>query len=237
MPWLADVEGVLEVWYAGQKMGPAIASLLWGDVNPMDSLARQVAASGIKHVHGDVVADASAFDNRLVPEGWQTRYLGAAYAAGLAVGFPVWVQRAADFAGYLRVGDVVLHGAHLYLDAPPGINTWPPFFGLLCVPLSLLARASTANEVFDGLSSRFNQLNDIDALMRELAPVREDARAARVLLAQLRTELAQMPPYDVEGAPPQYAARRDRRSVRTPHRTCARGPSARRRAACRSREP
>ena len=63
-------------------------------------------------------------------------------ATGLAVGFPVWVQRAADFAGYVRVGDVVLDGAHLYLDAPPGVNTWPPFFGLLCVPLSLLARAS-----------------------------------------------------------------------------------------------
>ena len=60
---------------------PSLSPRLWGDVNPMDSLARQVAASGIKHVHGDVVADASAFDNRLVPEGWQTRYLGAAYAA------------------------------------------------------------------------------------------------------------------------------------------------------------
>ena len=27
-----DVEGVLEVWYAGEEMGPAIAALLWGDV-------------------------------------------------------------------------------------------------------------------------------------------------------------------------------------------------------------
>lgn len=77
--------------------------------------------------------------SRLIPEArWGVAFL----AAGLAVGFPVWVQRAADFAGYVRVGDVVLDGAHLYLDAPPGVNTWPPFFGLLCVPLSLLARAS-----------------------------------------------------------------------------------------------
>ena len=60
---------------------PSLSPRLWGDVNPMDSLARLVAASGIKHVHGDVVADASAFDNQLVPDGWQTRYLGAAYAA------------------------------------------------------------------------------------------------------------------------------------------------------------
>jgi hypothetical protein len=76
------------------------------------------------------------------PRRLEGRWGLALLATGLAVGFPVWVQRAADFAGYLRVGDVVLDGAHLYLDAPPGINTWPPFFGLLCVPLSLLARAS-----------------------------------------------------------------------------------------------
>jgi hypothetical protein len=82
--------------------------------------------------------------SRLIPRPGRTegRWGLALLAAGLAVGFPIWVQRAADFAGYLRVGDVVLDGAHLYLDAPPGINTWPPFFSLLCVPLALLARAS-----------------------------------------------------------------------------------------------
>jgi len=48
---------------------------------PMERLARQVAASGIRRVTGDVVADAGAFENRLVPEGWQPYYLGAAYAA------------------------------------------------------------------------------------------------------------------------------------------------------------
>jgi beta-glucosidase len=33
MPWLGQVKGVAEVWYAGQEMGNAIAALLWGDVN------------------------------------------------------------------------------------------------------------------------------------------------------------------------------------------------------------
>ena len=45
MPWLADVEGVLEVWYAGEEMGPAIAALLWGDVNPSGKLTHTFPAS------------------------------------------------------------------------------------------------------------------------------------------------------------------------------------------------
>lgn len=48
---------------------------------PMQALAKRVAAAGIKRVTGSVIGDASAFDNALVPEGWLTRYLGAAYAA------------------------------------------------------------------------------------------------------------------------------------------------------------
>ena len=38
-------------------------------------------AAGIKRVTGDLVYDASAFDDRRIPEGWKTTYLGAAYAA------------------------------------------------------------------------------------------------------------------------------------------------------------
>ena len=45
MPWLADVEGVLEVWYAGQEMGPAIAALLWGDANPSGKLTHSFPES------------------------------------------------------------------------------------------------------------------------------------------------------------------------------------------------
>ena len=34
MPWLGKVKGVLEVWYAGEQMGPAVTNLLSGAVNP-----------------------------------------------------------------------------------------------------------------------------------------------------------------------------------------------------------
>ncbi|MBB2940736.1 beta-glucosidase [Actinoplanes lutulentus] len=33
MPWLDQVRGVVEAWYPGEQQGPAIARLLWGDVN------------------------------------------------------------------------------------------------------------------------------------------------------------------------------------------------------------
>ena len=60
---------------------PSLSPRFWGTTNPMDSLARLIVASGVHHIHGDIVGDASAFDPQLVPEGWQSRYLGAAYAA------------------------------------------------------------------------------------------------------------------------------------------------------------
>ena len=50
-------------------------------VQPLDSIADQVARMGIKHVRGDIIGDASAFDSERVPAGWRTRYLQASYAA------------------------------------------------------------------------------------------------------------------------------------------------------------
>jgi D-alanyl-D-alanine carboxypeptidase/D-alanyl-D-alanine-endopeptidase (penicillin-binding protein 4) len=48
---------------------------------PMASLARMVAGSGIKRVTGDLIADASAFESKRVPDGWLARYLESGYAA------------------------------------------------------------------------------------------------------------------------------------------------------------
>ena len=62
---------------------PALASRYVRDgvSAPMDRLAELVAAAGIKRVRGSLIADASAFDAQRIPEGWQSRYLAASYAA------------------------------------------------------------------------------------------------------------------------------------------------------------
>jgi len=70
------------------------------------------------------------------------RWLLRGLLAFALIGGLVWVRRAGDFAGYLLVGDLVLAGRDIYLDAPRGVNTWPPFFSLVCVPLALLATPS-----------------------------------------------------------------------------------------------
>ena len=38
MPWLADVAAVLEMWYPGQRGGPATSGILLGEVNPSGKL-------------------------------------------------------------------------------------------------------------------------------------------------------------------------------------------------------
>lgn len=77
-----DADGTLQGNLYLRGVGdPSLTTRFWHDESPMDVLAKQVVAAGIKHVHGDVVGDATAFDDQLVPEGWKTSYLGSAYAA------------------------------------------------------------------------------------------------------------------------------------------------------------
>lgn len=62
------------------SLSPRYAS--WNDgVSPMDAIANLVWNAGVRRITGDVVGDASAFEDRRVPEGWRTRYLQAGYAA------------------------------------------------------------------------------------------------------------------------------------------------------------
>jgi len=48
---------------------------------PLDALADRIVTSGVRHVRGDIVGDATAFDDQRVPAGWRRRYLQASYAA------------------------------------------------------------------------------------------------------------------------------------------------------------
>ncbi len=61
---------------------PSMSARFYKDPNlPMASLAQSVAASGVKTVTGDLVYDATAFDDQLVPDGWKAKNLGASYSA------------------------------------------------------------------------------------------------------------------------------------------------------------
>jgi D-alanyl-D-alanine carboxypeptidase/D-alanyl-D-alanine-endopeptidase (penicillin-binding protein 4) len=60
---------------------PSLSPRFWHQDEPMDVLAKEIATAGIKHITGDIVGDATAFDDQLIPDGWKTSYLGAAYAA------------------------------------------------------------------------------------------------------------------------------------------------------------
>src|SRR5207253_4963779 len=52
-----------------------------GSSAPMNRLAESVAQKGIRHITGNIIGDATGFDDQKVPEGWLTRYLQAGYAA------------------------------------------------------------------------------------------------------------------------------------------------------------
>ena len=91
MPWIDEVPSVLEVWYPGQAQGTAVASLLFGDVNPSGKLPVTFPVSDEQSVQ---VASPSPFSligevDPVVPytEGLLVGYRGYV-AAGLTPLFP-----------------------------------------------------------------------------------------------------------------------------------------------------
>ncbi|MBK8250434.1 MAG: D-alanyl-D-alanine carboxypeptidase/D-alanyl-D-alanine-endopeptidase [Gemmatimonadetes bacterium] len=62
---------------------PALAGRFLGGTpeSPMAVLAQMVVNAGVKRVTGDIIADASAFEARRIPDGWLARYLNDSYAA------------------------------------------------------------------------------------------------------------------------------------------------------------
>jgi D-alanyl-D-alanine carboxypeptidase/D-alanyl-D-alanine-endopeptidase (penicillin-binding protein 4) len=62
---------------------PSLSSRFYGSMPeaPARALAKLVAAAGIRRVSGDVIGDASAFDDKGIPDGWLARYLHDSYAA------------------------------------------------------------------------------------------------------------------------------------------------------------
>ncbi len=52
-----------------------------GPEAPMNFLADQLVARGVRRITGQVIGDATAFDDQKIPAGWLTRYLQSGYAA------------------------------------------------------------------------------------------------------------------------------------------------------------
>lgn len=71
MPWLADVDSVLEAWYPGVRGGSAIADILSGDVNPSAKLPMAFPASVADVPQPDLPTDLGAATGM----GWMPRSL------------------------------------------------------------------------------------------------------------------------------------------------------------------
>ena len=75
-------------------------------------------------------------------QNWKNRIRLAAIFLLAAVIFVAYVKRRGDLKGYVAAGAAVLSGADIYADTEPGLNNWPPFFSLVCVPLALMDKVS-----------------------------------------------------------------------------------------------
>ena len=124
--------------------------------------------------HHHSVRLASATTDWVRPRRWVAGLLLAVGALLLIA----YARRDEDFRGYLTVGELALQGRDLYADAPPGINTWPPFFSLVCVPLALMARASATGARLVWLGLNLDALAIVLALsLRIVARGPADERA------------------------------------------------------------
>jgi beta-glucosidase len=88
MPWISQVNGVVEAWYAGSKGADAVANVLFGDVNPSAKLPMTFPRSEADLPHPQVATPPAA---KGVGEGTKTVETKASfrvnYDEGLKVGY------------------------------------------------------------------------------------------------------------------------------------------------------
>jgi serine-type D-Ala-D-Ala carboxypeptidase/endopeptidase (penicillin-binding protein 4) len=73
--------GVVSNLYLRGGGDPTLSLRFWQGESPMDELAKQVVAAGVRKVTGDIIADESAFEPERIPVGWKSSYLMSSYAA------------------------------------------------------------------------------------------------------------------------------------------------------------
>ena len=88
MPWLDKVQAVVETWFPGSGGGPAIANVLFGDVNPSGKLPITFPASEADLPHPVIAqppgGSANPLDLALDPKAGP---FDAHYSEGLEVGY------------------------------------------------------------------------------------------------------------------------------------------------------
>ncbi|WP_405770768.1 glycoside hydrolase family 3 C-terminal domain-containing protein [Streptomyces sp. NBC_00080] len=85
MPWLRDVDSVVQAWYPGQEFGTALARILFGDTNPSGRLPVTFPASDTQ---GPAAANAPlTYPGVMTPTG-----PAQSYAEGIYVGYR-WYQK------------------------------------------------------------------------------------------------------------------------------------------------
>src|SRR5215475_9406159 len=70
--------------------------------------------------------------------GWKQNLVAGGVVLFAAAIVLTYARRPGDFMGYVAAGKAILANKDIYRDTPPGVNNWPPFFSLLCVPLAPL---------------------------------------------------------------------------------------------------
>jgi beta-glucosidase len=95
MPWHEKVKGILQVWYAGDQQGTAIARLLWGDADPSGKLPMTFPASedDLPTRTPQQYPGTFAGGGTTRPPGDETSIRQVAYTEGLEVGYKWYDSR------------------------------------------------------------------------------------------------------------------------------------------------
>src|SRR4029077_17229922 len=93
MPWVDEVSGILEAWYAGSRGAEAVANVIFGDVNPSAKLPMTFPKSEADLPHPTVVKPGrESIPNYMQREVWNQIATGLApfqvtYSEGVKVGY------------------------------------------------------------------------------------------------------------------------------------------------------
>lgn len=97
MPWIDQTSAVLESWYPGEQMGPALVSLLWGDVSPSGKLPMTFPVSlADTPTAGNDAQYPGVFANGSTERANDEEIRQIDYAEGLEIGYKWYDERDID---------------------------------------------------------------------------------------------------------------------------------------------